>query len=370
MKNEEEILCLSWCDADDVMNYGQILQGCAMMYILRQLTDGVIRYVSFFPRGLKRKVKYLLKHYNPFSGHLFAYLRSKRIIDSFIHHYNIQFYQISKERKLEAISRNAHYILCGSDQIWHPQNYDKIYFLNFGSKNAKRISFAASLPKTKVEKQYVNEYQKMKLDLAKFNLISVREAQSCEFITELSGLSVSSVLDPTYLVDEMIWEEYIENIDVPDQYIFVYIPNGMDENMLILVNKIKEEMGISNVFVMITRGKSYFNDFKELNFVSVGQFLYLIKQAACVVTSSFHAVVFSTIFHREFWCYDVPNKIRGEDVRLIDLLKKLKLEDRRIDMKKFIDISEMIDYKSVYNIISEEKCKSIEFLKEALEYDI
>ena len=85
MKNEEEILCLSWCDADDVMNYGQILQGCAMMYILRQLTDGVIRYVSFFPRGLKRKVKYLLKHYNPFSGHLFAYLRSKRIIDSFIH---------------------------------------------------------------------------------------------------------------------------------------------------------------------------------------------------------------------------------------------------------------------------------------------
>ena len=88
-KKNSNILCLSWCDADDVMNYGQILQGCALMYCIRKITNSEITYVSYLPRGIKGQIMFLLKHYNPFSGHLKAYLRSKTSIRQFVKRYNI-----------------------------------------------------------------------------------------------------------------------------------------------------------------------------------------------------------------------------------------------------------------------------------------
>lgn len=364
MKSKKNILCLSWCDADDVMNYGQILQGCAMMHLLRQMCKGEIIYVSYFPRGPKSRVKYYLKHYNLCSGHMIPYIKSKIIINKFIKHNNIKYKRVTRKNISDKLTQKIDIMICGSDQIWHPQNFDKNYFLNFGNKNIKRIAFSVSLPKTQVESQFINEYKEIVKSMACLDSIAVREKGSVNFISQLSGKSVVSTFDPTYLVPSKMWLNILEPMPIDSNYIFVYIPNGMDYTMAEQIEIIKNELEIQAVVVMITRGKNLCRDSLNLKFISIGQFLYLIKHAVCVITSSFHAVVFSTIFHADFYAYDVQNEMRGEDIRISDLLQQLGLSDRKIGSRMVQ--YDTIDYENVDKKIEENKIFAIKYLQDLL----
>lgn len=359
------LTCVSWCDADNVMNYGQILQGCAMMYVLRNTEMYRINYVSFLPRTIKERLKYYIDHYNPFSGHLFAYFKTQKLILKFIHKNKIHFYQIGTRSILERIGEKSDILVCGSDQIWHPQNYNECYFLNFGNRDAIRISYGASLPKTRIEEQYKKQYRFISANLHNFDYISIREKNSIGFLETLSEKNVSSVLDPTFLVPNKIWRSCEERVSVPSDYIFVYIPNGMDYHFTEFVKKIQTKLRVKKILVMITRGKNYFSESTTLPFVSAGQFLYLIDHASCVITSSFHAVVFSIIFHKKFWCYDVPNEARGEDNRLLDLIQKVKITDRVLNNTEEI-CDKPIDYNAIENMLSEMRKESLDFLNKAL----
>lgn len=362
MKKKNNILCLSWCDADDVVNYGQILQALAMMRILRDRTDGRVKYISFYPRGVKGIIRYYLHHMDFRNGHLQSYLRTRKTIKKIVKENKIDFFQILGKKVSERFAADVNFMICGSDQIWHPQNYRKEFFLGFGKTDTKRIAFSASLPKTKVEPQFALEFETISKDLKNFDHIAVREEGSAEFISELSGKYVDSVMDPTFLVPKSYWENIIETMDIKESFVFVYIPNGMDEKLVDFVNDIKEQLGVEKVLVVVTRGNNYFVD--SLKFVSVGQFLYLIKNARCVITTSFHAVVFSIIFHTDFYCYDVPNEHRGEDIRLSDILSKFSMENRLITDKSCIYTH--INFKNSVEIIEKNSRKSLDFLDGAL----
>lgn len=366
MKNEKSILCLSWCDADNVVNYGQILQALAMMQLLRQCTSGEIKYVSYFPRGVKGRIKYIIKHLDLYNGHLYSYIKTKKTINRIIKANDIKFFQIQNQDIPASVKKNVDILVCGSDQIWHPQNYNKNFFLAFGNHNSKRISYAASLPKTHIESQFETQYESMKECLQNFDFISVREQSSVKFVSSLSSKEVVSVMDPTFLVPLSYWEGLIEEIKMDSRYIFVYIPNGMDDDMAKMISEISNNLHIDSVLVMITRGKNLLEKAKVLNFVSLGQFLHLIKNAQCVITSSFHAVVFSSIFHTNFYAYDVPNKSRGEDVRLRDILDTLGLQDRKICEGKSISF-QSIDFSRVDKKIKEKSELSFKLLKDNME---
>lgn len=358
-------LCLGWCDADDVINYGQMLQGCAMMYIVRHLVSGKITFVSFFPRNKKGKLRYWLKHYDIFSGHLIPYLKTRKNVKFFIRHNDIHFIKANDDKKLNKLSQDVEVMICGSDQIWHPQNYDKVFFLGFGDKNIKRISYASSIPKTKIEPQFKKQIQAMKNHLEQIDEISIRESLSVPFVQELCNKKVHSVFDPTFLLPTSIWDGLMEKKNIEDNYILVYIPNGIDEKMVNIIDHIKAIYPDSVVYSIVTRGEKHVIESKELGFVSLGQFLYLIKNASCVITSSFHAVVFCSIFHKEFWCYNCTNPQRGEDVRLASLLQDLGIPERLINTEDDI-INSPIDFKAVDKQISINSEKSKAFFRNAL----
>lgn len=361
-------LCLGWCDADDVINYGQILQGCAMMYIVRHLVSGKITFISFFPRTKKGKLRYWFKHYNIFSGHLISYLKTRKKIEFFIRHNNIHFIKADDDKKLDELSQDVDIMICGSDQIWHPQNYDKTFFLGFGDKSIKRISYASSIPKTKIEPQFKKQIHAMKNYLKQIDDISIRESLSIPFVQELCNKTIHSVFDPTFLVPRSVWNGLVEKKSVEDNYILVYVPNGIDKKMVKIIDRIKARRPGSVVYSIVTRGEKHAIESKELSFVSLGQFLYLIKNASCVITSSFHAVVFCSCFHKEFWCYNCTNPERGEDVRLASLLQDLGIPERLIDTEGEIS-DNPIDYKAVDQQISIKSEKSKAFLRGALNID-
>lgn len=363
MKNKK-ILCLSWCDADNVINYGQILQALAMMALLRNYTDEKIEYVSFFPRNIKSLIRYYIDHLSVKNGHLQAYIKTRKTIKKYTDKFNVKLSHIRKSTELERY-KDIDFMICGSDQIWHPCNYNKVFFLDIEGTEAKRIAFAASLPKTFIEEQFVEQYKHIKEAIKKLDSIAVREQSSIDLISKLSNKKVISVLDPTFLVSRNMWEEVMEAINVPNKYIFIYIPNGMNADMVEFVKKIKIKMKIEDVLVVVTRGNNLFTDSINLNFVSLGQFLYLIKNASLVVTSSFHAVVFSTLFHTDFYAYDIYNNLRGEDCRLVDILDILGLRERNIQGKDLKEIC-AIDFEMVDRLIKNKKIEALTYLKNEL----
>ena len=364
--NSKNILCLSWCDADDVVNYGQILQGCAMMYLLRNLSNGKIIYVSYLPRNAKAKIVYLKAHLNPLNGHVQGYYKTLKFLKWFIKKFQIQFYQVSNKNSLNKLANGCDLLICGSDQLWHPQNYDSGYFLDFGSASTIRASYAVSLPKSKLESQFDKEIELISKSIKKLDYISVREKGSIDFLSLLSKKNVVQVLDPTYLVPKELWLQKKDKYKFPEKYIFVYIPNGMDEKMDCYINIIKQGIRCDDVLLLMTRGKCLIEKSRKLKYVSLGQFLSIIQHASAIFTSSFHAVVFSTIFHKEFWCYDVPNESRGEDLRLRDLLALLKIENRLIQNTNNLDFNNKIDYSLVDNILDRRKKDSLDYLDRVL----
>lgn len=186
-------------------------------------------------------------------------------------------------------------------------------------------------------------------------------------VSLLSGRKdVKAVLDPTMLVDANDWKRLEEPFLCNSKFIFVYIPNGINDALKEYINEAKQIYKVDEVKILYTRGNKNQLDYKQIKFVSVGQFIYLINHAEAIVTSSFHAAVFSIIFHKEFWCYDVPNNLRGEDYRLYDLLSQFDLTNRLITNENGFSIDKKIDYNEVDRILAEKQDQSLEYLTHAL----
>lgn len=355
----KKVMILSWCNADNVMNYGQILQAMAMIQLVRARYTGEIDYISYHPRTIKSKIRCTAERHNPFNGHLIPYYKTKKMLDAFSKENGVRLFQISDIRKLERLSHQYDLMICGSDQIWHPRNYFPGYFLDFGSDRILRKSYAASIPKSTEEDQFAASYSQMRKSLSRFDFISVRESSSQHLVEELSGKKVDVVLDPTLLVSKEQWMRVTEYIQTPEDYIFVYIPNGMDSAIESQIDKIADSMGVRNVIILMTRGTNAFKKYKVMKFVTVGQFLYLIQNARYIFTSSFHAAVFSIIMEKGFSCHAVYDPNQGEDTRLIDLLKPLGLEDRIENGNCY---KEPIDYSQVGALLAEERKQSEKIL--------
>lgn len=67
----------------------------------------------------------------------------------------------------------------------------------------------------------------------------------------------------------------------------------------------------------------------ELFVIDPGEFLYMIKNAAYVLTNSFHAVAFSIKFNKEFYVFDrKENGVAGMFSRIETIAKLFGLENR------------------------------------------
>ena len=85
-----------------------------------------------------------------------------------------------------------------------------------------------------------------------------------------------------------------------------------------------------------------------------------------VITDSFHGVVFSILFHKQFYC--IVNSMRGS-TRFTSLLRLLNLEDRIVSNIGNFDLNSLnedIDYGAVDSLLFRERERSLDFLRKAL----
>ena len=355
-------------------NYGAMLQEYALLQKVSK--DNVTEILNYEDKYIKKNYRLLNLGYGNLLNRLKQILKSilfftmnKKRYDAFKKFEKDNITLTKKYHNIDELNKSKldyDVFITGSDQVWNPtitNGLSDVYTLNFGPKQVKRISYAASVGNSDNVKKYKSQYLK-KLNC--INVISVREKSAeIELSKIINNKEIKTVLDPTLLLTKKEWENVIiNNKKIASKYILAYEVEE-NEEFIKIVNYLSEQTGYK-IIHFSQRNKNRLNNILFSAYTSGPlDFVYLIKNSEFVITTSFHATVFSIIFNKKFWT--VPHIVTGS--RVIDLLKTLNIDNRAIRTLaefKARDYNEIIDYKKVNKILEVEREKSINWLNDVL----
>lgn len=246
-------------------------------------------------------------------------------------------------------------LVVGSDQVWRPKyNYNVAdCFLKFAkAMPVRRVAYAASFGTD--EWEFTARQTAECAQLARqFDAISVRENSGVALCKEHLGVEAVHLLDPTLLLDAADYAELCKDIPKRKPFVFAYILDESEEKL----RQIKQFAARHNLDCFIKSAGATVNmdDTVEL-------WLSYFRDAAYVITDSFHGTIFSIINNKEFYVFG--NKKRGNS-RFDSLLEGFGLKDRIIDDDMFGDNQE-IDWAEVDRHKNERAKMSESWLKDAL----
>lgn len=336
-------------------NYGAELQAYATVKLLKKLGHQVemidIRLSDSRKGNLNQKIYNLICGVTP--GHRkFANFWKKNIPVT------------RRYKSIEDLQQNppeADVYIVGSDQVWNPELtkvFSLLYFLNFGDENIKRVSFASSFGTTTWNQPALKEQVQALLN--RFSYVTCREKIGVELLDKEFGVKATNVLDPTLILGD--YSDLVSNIQQKNT--LVYYPLGTDRQLVDFAIKMAAEQSLIPVN---NNTNTRLLGRLEWNRVGVEEWVKNIAEARFVVTRSFHGLVFSIMFHRQFAIVASPN---GRNNRITDLLSLLGLSGRFYDsfetMYKARPWLEKIGYDEVDIKLKELRTNSVNELKLAL----
>jgi len=257
--------------------------------------------------------------------------------------------------------------VAGSDQIWGHgyTTFSPAYYLDFGKKEVRRISYAPSFGKSAIDKHWHDD---LKRNISRFDAVSVREKSGVKIIEDICKVKVTHTLDPTLLIDD--YSVITENLKDEDGFIFAYRLHQSNRLTGLFSDLIKD---ISDGCGLEVRTISTTDDFtsqgKDL-VTGVEGFLGLIAHSKMVITNSFHGVVFAILHRKPFICFPRDDGRQGQNARMIDLLSDLGLMSRYFDPQQESEtgryITDEIDWSSVSKRLDAMRKHSVDYLTNAL----
>jgi hypothetical protein len=225
-------------------------------------------------------------------------------------------------------------VICGSDQIWLPSHVLLDYYtLNFVPRGVKRIAYAPSFGVGRLPRWMLGDYRAF---LRRMDTLTVREDRGAELVKQLTGRPCPVVADPTLLLTPAQWEAMLEPLVPPigQPYVFTYFLGNQEEYRKMAMAYASAHgcclVTLPHVSTM-NRCDLVYAD-KPLYDISPFQFLQLIHDAECVFTDSFHASVFSILFHRPFFVLERFSRTDAASTndRLYSLLRAAGLEKQML----------------------------------------
>lgn len=336
-------------------NYGQQLQCFALQRYLRNLGNDVflIRYYrnkDIISSTLLTKVihfinpKQLIKYINCKLNQLKIkkeVLEHNRKFNEFRQKY-IKMSDVEYFHYTELVENppEADMYIVGSDQVWNSLNLPlkrfknplHAYFLDFGSPETKRCSYAASkMILKKKSEEYIEEIKPM---LSKFNYVSVREKELLSFCSECGYDNAEWVCDPTLLLSaEQYRELYKDNeIQKPNKrYLLLYMLANKNEFDISLIYNFAAKKQLEVIYIT---GNGVV-DKREKFFATIPEWLYLIDNAEYVITNSYHCGIFSSIFHKKFAIIPLSGRHSAMNARFENLFEMLGVEKRYLKQNDF-----------------------------------
>lgn len=353
-------------------NFGSVLQALATQVAVEELGHDVtiINYrpisqkhfyaIVNYHNGIKRFVKSVLR-LNNLKGLLLRKQRYEKFMETYLK--TTPRFEYPDSAKDYADTFDV--FVSGSDQIWNKNSnelkrvgweYMNPYLLTFTNK--KKISYASSLNDMDQE-----ALLRIKNSLTLFHRISCREQTACGIIGNLLNKKIENVLDPTLLLTMDRWNSILpKDRLIRDNYILYYSLRGISDVNEDLSNLLKKYPKVA----VIAPLSPVYPSSKIINMDDAGpsEFLRLIRDAECVVTTSYHGTLFSINFHKKF--FSIKGKNKNSNARFEDILEKTDLKQRLIEST--IDVNdESIDYSVVDEKLSRFRSNSMYYLKMAIE---
>lgn len=334
-----------------VINYGAVLQAYASKTVFNNYTKTEI--INYKNENIERAYSLYSKNIiKRFFKHLQFSKKNKKFYDFINGNATSKTYN---RENFASIEENFDKIVVGSDQVWNftCSDADTTYLLDGVSENVKKYSYAASFGVQELPKDQVSLFEK---NLSKFEKLAVREETGKKILKEQLGLESTVVLDPTLLLNMREWHDNLKIGETGKKYILTYFLDN-DEELKKIANAISKKTGLP-IYNITTSTKSFFGD-KVIKNAGPKEWVEYFYNAEFIVTSSFHGTAFAINFEKQFYTYAKNNRAS----RIIDLLKTLNIEERRISNADEIDLNKRINYREVNETLTEERNKSFEFIE-------
>ncbi len=256
-------------------------------------------------------------------------------------------------------------IIIGSDKIWGSLGYSQlVYFGDWEPTfDGKLVSYAACSSLKEVPRYNCEKIESL---LDHFTKISVRDKHTCDLIQPYSTKAFQIVADPTILYD---FDKYLIPKYANEQpYIFAYILGqeikGGHKKAL---KKVKGKYGnIPVKAVVLTNESMGIIDYADEIICDADPqtWMNLLAYSSFVYTDSFHGVIFSLKYNKDFIAY---YKEESRASRLLDLKRMFSIKQNIVSRVDEIDLqAEKIPYEIVNDEIFKLKESSICFLNEAV----
>lgn len=233
----------------------------------------------------------------------------------------------------------------GSDQIWNPNcvspsgTFDRTYFLDFAPRGSRKVSFASSIGGFQPTHMELQELARL---LEDFEKISVREIDTQLLLGGQVKKTVHHSLDPTLMLNAREWLT-LSNSEVlsrtPEKYLLLYsVPK-----IPLVFNAVKVLAKKLNLPIVALDQDPFLKIKTNTHIRGAGpeDFIALFRNAAFVVTDSFHGTCFSINFEIPF-C--VPTAGVHSN-RIASILNLTNLSARLITRESQInEISPIIDF--------------------------
>jgi len=346
-------------------NFGSLLQAYALQTILIDLgySSEFINYrkIKFKSSKLKTAIKYFASYLSIILPKQYREMYSFRFI-KFQYDFLKQSKRTYSAETLKKYNSKYDIFICGSDQIWAPNVFDPVYLLSFVDDNKPKISYAPSIGLDSIPISLHDIYREL---LNRFDSLSVREEKGAEILKTLFEINAEIVLDPTLLKKE-IWEEIVIKPKINDEYIFCYFL-GKNKSHREIVKKIAKKLNYKIITISNFLTDDDLSDYID-KFAGPREFLGYVNNAKLIFTDSFHGAAFSINFNKQFYVFErfsIDDQI-CQNSRIYNLLAKVGLQNRIIKYNQSFEETEDIEFANVNLLLSKEKEKSMDYLKNSL----
>lgn len=366
-------------------NYGTNLQAYALVEALRKMgynpslcgdikrNLNPVTHIGFYIDKIITRVKNRLKTSTVTNRKTYLHTdsvdikkaRFNRVID------DIPRLNSSGIKEWKTICSEYEAFIAGSDQIWNPNYFKPSMMLNFIEKGTcKKISYSSSIGVSSLPVKSKIIYRQL---LASFDAVSVREEDAAKMLESICNRHVEVVADPTMLLDIDDWNRFIDGVDQKElnggeePYILCYFVGERKEYW----NYVDKARASTRKKVLVVPLDQENTDYDYIENAGPKEFVWLIKNADIVITDSFHATVFSVLFHKDF--YVLPrfdeNNLQSQNIRLIELLERHGLSERWIVDTCSFERKDRGNFDKSDDVLKQRKSHGMSFLKSAIDSD-
>lgn len=350
-------------------NYGGILQNYALQTILRDFGHEPItlRVVPFGVYPYWKRPLWILKHIATGTLDWSNYppnvvkqrMRQCEGICKFVEDNIIAGIMHERYTVRDIKKYRLEVLVVGSDQTWRPiYNWKTLYdmFLRFAWRSkVKRIAYAASFGTDEWEFT-LEQTKKCKRLIQRFDAVSVREKSAVILCRKWLDYEAEWVLDPTFLLSPERYNELCSDIPCEAPYLFAYMLDITDEKRR-YIESMAKLLGLSLRIVQADQAVTPDDSPKD--------WLAAFRDAAFVITDSFHGTAFSINYGRPFIA--IRNSSRG-NARFDSLIEDFGVESRVLNEVPdvAIELPLEIDWESVNEKLDRRRRQSIEYIKRNL----